>query len=410
VSRSTARSILHFRCYEVWSRLPFLCTQSITKRGFSKKHIFPPPIYQPLLHYRLTRFLIATFLPTILAAIRELARNVVEMVSAEDSASSHGGYVAASPWSERLNEPPRVPIPPPNLDFSQGQPSMIVKHSSSIDYDSDQFGNQAFLQALITNGSVTLTHKMLDWKYANRREAQMILPFLYIGPLSATKDEKFVRETGFTLLISVRNTASGPTRTMDAAKIAAPYGILSYNLDIDSSTDLIRKFPAAIKAINDHLEDSTNKNASHAHGPFDSVSIAGKVLVFCETGNERSAAFVAAYLIAVFDIDVITAIQTVQSQRFSMCMDDSTKNALGTFETLLSAKRDVERAKRHFTEENRKENSRPQNYQESAMPPRPKRTLDNVYNNDEGMEVHDGEVALGYERRMGEAPFHDKEG
>jgi serine/threonine/tyrosine-interacting protein len=345
----------------------------------------------------------------VFAIIQDPVRAIFMMVSAEDSLVSREGYVATSPWSERLNNPPRVPIPPPNLDFSQGQPSMTVKHSTSTDYDSNQFGNPAFLQAVINNGIVNLTHKMLDWKYANRREAQMVLPFLYVGPLSAAKDEKFVRETGFTFLMSVRSTPYGPVRTMDAVKMAAPYGIHSYNLDVDSPTDLIRKLPIAIKAINDHLEDKTNQSGLTASRTLHSASIEGKVFVFCETGNEKSAAFVAAYLMAVFNIDVVTAIQTVQSQRFSMCVDDSIKNALGTFETLLTAKRDVGRANRDLGGARYKENLPPQHHTNSAMPTRSKRTLDNFYNDEETMENHDSGPPQGYERRIGEAPFLDKE-
>lgn len=338
-----------------------------------------------------------------------LSLSTIEMVSAEDPTTFHGSYVAAYSWSERLREPPRLTIPPPSLDFSHGQPSMIVKHPTSMDYDSNQFGNPAFLQALITNGSVTLAHKMLDWRYDNRREAQTVLPFLYIGPLSAAKNEKFIRETGFTFMVSVRSTASGPTRTMNAAKMAAQYGISSYNVDIDSPTDLMRKFPAAIKTINDHLEYTASGSSLNVPESVRPVSLQGKVLIFCETGNERSAAFVAAYLMAVFNIDVITAIQTVQSQRFSICIDDSTKNALGTFEMLLKAERDVGRANRFSNEDYRKDEVRLQNHLASAGLARSKRTLDNVYNDDETMELHNWCSNQQGEARRGSAPFHDME-
>lgn len=330
------------------------------------------------------------------------------MGGASETSTSRTGYVAAYSWSERLNDPPRVQIPPPNLEYSEGHPSLTVRHSTSMDYDSNQFGSPALVQALITNGSVTLTHKMLDWKYANRREAQMILPFLYVGPLSAVKDEKFVQETGFTFLMSVRSTASGPTRTMDAVKMASLYGITrSHNLDVDSATDLIRKFPAAIKAINDHLEETTSKCSPGPNGDLQAASIRGRVLVFCETGNERSAAFVAAYLMAVFSIDVITALQAVQSQRFSMCVDDSTKNALGTFEALLTAKRDVGRANKTSAIETPKETLHQHLQGDSTFPIHSKRTLDDFCNDDGAMETNISEPRHAKDGRVGAAPFHD---
>jgi serine/threonine/tyrosine-interacting protein len=284
---------------------------------------------------------------------------------------------------------------------------MVVKYSNSMDYDSNQFGNAAFLEALINDGSVTLTHKMLDWKYDKRREAQMVLPFLYIGPLAAAKNEKYVRETGFTFLISVRSTASGPTRAMDATRMAAQWGLLSYNLDIDSPTDLIRKFPAAIKSINDHIEDTANGTLFHESGNLQPVLIRGKVLVFCETGNERSAAFVSAYIMAVFNIDVVTAVQTVQSQRFSISLDDSTKNALGTFGTLLSAQRDVGRANRHSNQDLLRGHAWPQTHMSTAVPARSKRPLDSVYDDDDSMESHDRQPSQEQKGRMQAAPFQD---
>lgn len=329
------------------------------------------------------------------------------MVSAAESSTSHG-CLAAYPWSERLNEGPGVRIPLPNLDYSNGQPSMTVKHSTSMDYDCNQFGNPAFLNALITNGSVTLTHTMLDWKYEHRRQAQMVLPFLYLGPLSAAKDKKFVSETGFTLLMSIRSMASGPAHAIDAAKMTVHHhGVRAYNLDVDWPTYLIRIFPAGIKVINDHLEDTTNAHEFSVHENFRSGSIRGKVLIFCETGNDRSAAFVTAYLMAVFNVDVVTAIQIVQSQRFSICFDEPTRSALATFETLLAAKRDVGRANRTLNGDQRTRNLQPEAHQQFANPAPPKRTLGNVYDDEDEMETHGGER---HQRRMAEAPFYDAKG
>jgi serine/threonine/tyrosine-interacting protein len=321
--------------------------------------------------------------------------------------NSSAAYVAAHPWSQRLNDAPRVPIPPPPLDFSHGEPCMTVKHSTSTDYDSNQFGNPDFIRFLITDGSVTLTHRMLDWKYGNRRGAQMVLPFLYVGPLSAVKDEHFMRETGFTLLVSVRNVSGGPTRSMDAGKLAANYGIHSYNLDIESPSDFIRKLPAAIKAVNDHLEST---GGEQVQDNIQSTSLNGKVLVFCETGNERSAAFVAAYLMAVFNIDAITAIQTVQSQRFSTCVDDSIKNALNTFQLMLNATRDVGRANKIDNLASQKENLAPRSTFEVDSR-RSKRSLDNFYDDDDDtMDMQNWASVQGGDGRIGEAPFQDREG
>ncbi|KAL9032099.1 MAG: hypothetical protein Q9214_008109, partial [Letrouitia sp. 1 TL-2023] len=71
------------------------------------------------------------------------------------------------------------------------------------------------------------------------------------------------------------------------------------------------------------------------------VLLPGKVLVFCETGNDRSAAVVAAYILAMFDMDIVKAIQIVQAQRFCASFNDAMRKLLETWEEMLKARRDV---------------------------------------------------------------------
>ncbi|KAG9619567.1 phosphatases II, partial [Aureobasidium melanogenum] len=65
-----------------------------------------------------------------------------------------------------------------------------------------------------------------------------------------------------------------------------------------------------------------------------------KVLVFCESGNERSAAVVAAYLMEILaDVDHIKAMQIVQAQRFCVNFDDNVKRLLQGYWDILQARR-----------------------------------------------------------------------
>ncbi|MCP6423762.1 hypothetical protein NL463_31080, partial [Klebsiella pneumoniae] len=45
---------------------------------------------------------------------------------------------------------------------------------------------------------------IFDWTYERRREAQMILPYLYLGPMTAAKDEAWMRKEGITMVLGVR--------------------------------------------------------------------------------------------------------------------------------------------------------------------------------------------------------------
>jgi hypothetical protein len=70
-----------------------------------------------------------------------------------------------------------------------------------------------------------------------------------------------------------------------------------------------------------------------------------KVLVFCESGNERSAAVVIAYIMVMLNLDAVRATYAVQQHRFCVSIEDPMKRILAAFESILLAKRDVESAK-----------------------------------------------------------------
>ncbi|KAK3081559.1 hypothetical protein LTR53_020464, partial [Teratosphaeriaceae sp. CCFEE 6253] len=83
--------------------------------------------------------------------------------------------------------------------------------------------------------------------------------------------------------------------------------------------------------INEHLARSHQRTGK-----------VGKVLVFCESGNERSAGVVAAYLMETHaDVDFIKAMQLVQAQRFCANFDDAMKRLLQGYWDILRAGRQV---------------------------------------------------------------------
>ncbi|PMD23346.1 dual specificity phosphatase-like protein [Hyaloscypha hepaticicola] len=195
---------------------------------------------------------------------------------------------------------------------------------------------------------VTQNHKVVagvkEWKYEMRRSAQAIQPFLYLGPSSAARDLDFLRREGITLLLVIRNTMTAAVRLLSGEKVARELGIQSAAVDVAGNQELIAAFPRACKIINDHLifrfREGMAKNTTNP----EPGAIQGKVLVFCESGNERSAAVVAAYLMNMFGLDLVSAIQYVQSQRFCVAFDDGLKNLLLNYEELLKAQRCVSAA------------------------------------------------------------------
>ncbi|KAL9122132.1 MAG: hypothetical protein Q9187_001309 [Circinaria calcarea] len=318
-------------------------------------------------------------------------------------------------WSYRVPSPPRVIVPPPALDGS-GLPELPIGQDVSFDFESNGFNNSEFLKT-VTYDDFTVTNNLLNWKYEERRMAQPVLPFLYLGPLSAAKDAAFLRREGITMVMAVRNTTSAHARLL-GSKAATELGIDTRTIDVAGNQELIAAFPRVIEAINLHLSTmyqqqqqsqsslaSLSNQQSHAPTP-------GKVLIFCESGNERSAGVVAAYIMAMYSLDLISSIQIVQSQRFCVSFDDSLKTLLQSYEVILRAKRDVAKAEFERQAARLRVPSSPKEIggkNGSLNGMASKRTLNEAYDAD--MDLDGGYDQMDNERfegRDGYAPFEDR--
>lgn len=321
-------------------------------------------------------------------------------------------YAPAQTWSFRPPSPPRIIIPPPTLN-SSGVPDLHVVQDASYDFESSGFNNAEFLQT-VTYGNFMTTNNMLEWKYEQRRMAQQILPFLYLGPMSAAKDRNFLQREGVTMVIAVRNTKSAQAQLL-RSKAAQELGIDTKMIDVAGNQELIAAFPRAIEAINTHLsamyqQDQVRRTHAAAGGQAPLQSTPGRVLVFCESGNERSATLVTAYIMAMYATDLVKAIQIVQAQRFAVAFDDSLRNLLSTYEIILKAKRDVVQAdNRLLVVHGGVRDPGASVGNDNGAAKRSKRTFDDT--NDDDMEVDGGNVHLDhgrFEMRDGSAPFQDR--
>lgn len=131
-----------------------------------------------------------------------------------------------------------------------------------------------------------------DWKYENRRQAQAILSYLYLGPASASKDLDFLKRKCITMILVVRDTTMAIAKFMTAEKTAALLNIEAQTIDVEGSQQLIAAFPRVNELINRHLVSIHQKEIErtadlHYNNANDGATSAGKVLVVCETGNER---------------------------------------------------------------------------------------------------------------------------
>lgn len=182
-------------------------------------------------------------------------------------------------------------------------------------------------------------HGVRDWKYEHRRFAQSIVSFLCLGPSAAARDIEYLRKEGITMLLAIRDTKSAIAKMLSGDKAAAALGIEATTVDVSGNQELISAFPRATRIINEHLVRAYKHRVANG-GKADESSF-GRVLVFCESGNERSAVVVAAYLMATYGLDLVAAIQYVQSQRFCVAFDDGLKNLLYSYQDILDAQKSV---------------------------------------------------------------------
>lgn len=180
--------------------------------------------------------------------------------------------------------------------------------------------------------------KLSEWNYSMRRGAQPILPFLYLGPSSFLKDLDFLSAKGFTLLLAVRSKQSAQARLVSGAGPATYLGIDADTIDVMDAQELIAALPRAVRRINDHLASADPGKTGHWPPK--------KVFVFCESGNERSAMVVMAYVMVMFNLDFAGALNMVQQRRFSISIEEQPRQLMMSFESILVAKRDVEASRR----------------------------------------------------------------
>lgn len=314
----------------------------------------------------------------------------------------------AQQYTFRVPSPPRIIVPPPHLN-SSGIPDLNLVQDTSMEYDSSGFSNADFLSAIKYPNFIT-SNNMLEWKYEQRRSAQKILPFLYLGPMSAAKDKVFLEREGITMVLAVRNTLSAQAKLL-GSRAAQELGLEVIWIDVAGNQELIAAFPRGIEVINTHLSKMFHVQQAHpTSAEKEETSIPGKVLLFCESGNERSATMAAAYIMAMYKKDLQTALQIVQAQRFCVAYDDSLRNLLQTYDIILRAKRDIHQAAIATQDVRLRggEGIERRGGESTQQSRRGKRTFDDAQEDDMDIDMDGGQGqmdAARFEQREGLAPF-----
>lgn len=155
------------------------------------------------------------------------------------------------------------------------------------------------------------------WRNDFRRHAQQIYPHLWLGPLEAALNEQFLVRENITLLLgmAVPNTLSYacPSLTREF-----------HNVPVKSPDECISFFQLTRHKIDEkHIKSN------------------GSTLLFCESGNDKSATFAIAYVMETAGLDCIRSIQHVQSKRFCISVDERHLFQLKSYEPIWKARQIV---------------------------------------------------------------------
>ena len=186
------------------------------------------------------------------------------------------------------------------------------------------------------------SHVQSIWKYNDRWGAQPILDFVYLGPSKMATDRGFLEEQKITKMISIRDSRFADVRMLMYDKLAASMGIEMECFDVPTANALMHEIPRVVDSINVHM----------LAAPVDSRGAStGRVFVFCETGNIRSAGVVLAYVMSMYGESILNCWQFASLKRFCISLDDDVKRMLVSYEQLFDARRDVHAVKAGSTED-----------------------------------------------------------
>lgn len=245
------------------------------------------------------------------------------------SSSIANGVVRNGLFSGRAPSPPFVHVP---TISGHDDPSSVIKPSY---HPTDARLSVGDIE-IITGGRTQHASNVRlrdEWRYEHRHVAQKILDYLYLGPTSAVRNLAWLKEHKITMLLVARDTSMVGMRSARMEKAVAELGVELTYVNLAHGRELIQIFAGTVDLINQHVL-RLNTDAK-----LDPNTKPGKVLVMCDTGNERSAAIVTAYIMAMFGRDMVSAIQFVSAQRFCANYDETVKWLLLAYDDILQAKR-----------------------------------------------------------------------
>ncbi|ORY90920.1 protein-tyrosine phosphatase-like protein [Leucosporidium creatinivorum] len=156
----------------------------------------------------------------------------------------------------------------------------------------------------------------LEWRYEMRREAQEILPGLYVGPFQPSWRLATLQALGITHILCI---AESREQHLFSARFPENFVYLILEMRDADDQNLIRIFPQTQAFI-----DSA-------------IAQGGRVLVHCGDGISRSPAVVTAYVMCKSGLSHEDAFTFVQSRRFCVAPRTEFQHQLEAYGPIFAA-------------------------------------------------------------------------
>ncbi|KAF4650526.1 hypothetical protein FOL47_001081 [Perkinsus chesapeaki] len=154
------------------------------------------------------------------------------------------------------------------------------------------------------------------WDYDMKREAQEIIPNLYLGPFGCARNLSNLQQAGITHVVVVRSAEESRFLRDKFSDQGITYFIVEAR---DSPFEnMIRHF----KPVSEFIHSALSINSSN------------KVLVHGNAGLSRSSTLVAAYLMARYRITTDEALAYILTRRHCCAPHEGFKNQLREYEAL----------------------------------------------------------------------------
>lgn len=143
-----------------------------------------------------------------------------------------------------------------------------------------------------------------------RRQMQEILPGLFLGPYSCSKDLELLQQNAISHIVSIRDSSE---KMLLRPRFPEHFRYFEIEVSDSPNERLIPHFPQAKAFIDDALYNG------------------GRVFVHCNGGISRSPAFVVAYVMETVKMDYQQAYSYVQNRRFCMNPNEGFKVQLKVY-------------------------------------------------------------------------------